>query len=49
MAKATYNLYSKSRISIDNYATVEKSYQSLKDRRVMLESEIDRQIGRAHV
>lgn len=42
MGKATYGIYKKSMISASNYAAVEKSYQNLRNRKDMLESEIDR-------
>ena len=42
MARATYNIYSKERLSIDSYAAVEKSYQGLNTRKEMLQSEINR-------
>jgi len=42
IAKATYNIYQKYKLSSNNYYAVKKDYDSLKDRRLMLESEIKR-------
>ncbi len=42
LSKATYNIYQKSKLSSDNYFTVKKDYDSLKVRKEMLESEINR-------
>ncbi len=42
LAKATYSIYQKYKISSDSYAVVKKDYDSLKDRNNMLNSEINR-------
>jgi len=42
LAKATYNIYQKYKISAGNYSAVKKDYDSLNARKNMLGSEIDR-------
>lgn len=42
LAKATYNLYGKYRVSAGDYTIVKNDYDSLKTRKDMLDSEIDR-------
>lgn len=42
LAKSTYNIYKKSKLSFDNYTVVKRDYESLKDRKDMLDSEINR-------
>jgi cell division protein FtsB len=42
LARSTYDIYIKYRVSADNVATVKKDYDSLKARKEMLDSEIDR-------
>jgi len=42
LGKATYNIYTKSRLSSESYNETKKDYESLKARKDMLESEINR-------
>ena len=42
LGRATYNIYQKSRLSSANYIEVKSDYDSLKARKEMLESEINR-------
>ena len=42
LGRATYDIYKKSKLSSDNYVVVKKDYESLKARKDMLESEINR-------
>ncbi|MFH1454891.1 MAG: septum formation initiator family protein [bacterium] len=42
VGRGTYNIYEKSRLSVNNFAAVESDYKSLKARKDMLESEINR-------
>lgn len=42
LSKATYNIYQKSKLSSENNLVVRREYESLKTRKDMLESEIDR-------
>lgn len=42
LGKATFDVYQKSKLSSDNYASVFKDYNGLKDRKAMLDSEITR-------
>lgn len=42
LAKATYNIYQKAEFSSENYTSVDSEYSKLKDRHVMLKSEIER-------
>ncbi len=42
LGRSTYNIYSKYKISSDNYASAKRDYNSLKARKDMLESEITR-------
>ena len=42
LVKSTYNIYKKSKLSFDNYTVVKRDYESLKDRKDMLDSEINR-------
>lgn len=42
LGRATYNIYQKYKISSDNYVGVKRDYESLKARKDMLDSEINR-------
>ena len=42
LGKATFNIYQKSKLSSDNYNEIKKNYESLRNRKDMLESEINK-------
>ncbi len=42
LGRATYEIYKKSKLSSSNYVVIKKDYESLKMRKEMLESEINR-------
>ena len=42
LARSTYDIYKKSKLSFDNYSMVKNDYDNLNTRKNMLESEIDR-------